>query len=78
MVQTPGQPNDEGWGSYNEYGIKEVGNSKDRSISDELDRLVHNFGLEYWYGKYFAIRTSSNSEIFPVPIFQSKVVDQTI
>ena len=44
-------------GSYNEYGIKEVGNSKDRSISDELDRLVHNFGMEYWYGKYFAIRT---------------------
>ena len=48
---------DAGWGIYNEDGVKELGNSKDRSLSDELDRLVHNFGLEYWYGQYFAIRT---------------------
>ena len=50
-------PGDDGWGVYNEWGQKEVGNSDDRSLSDELDKLVHNFGLEYWYGEYFAIRT---------------------
>ena len=57
MVPTSGLPGDAGWGEYNEYGIKEVGNAKDRSISNELDRLVHNIGVEYWYGKYFAIRS---------------------
>ena len=57
MVSTEGEPGDPGWGDYNEYGVKEVGNAKSRSISNELDRLVHNLGMEYWYGKYFAIRT---------------------
>jgi len=57
MVETPGTPQDDGWGKYNEYGIIEVGNAKNRNISNELDRLVHNIGLEYWYGKYFAIRS---------------------
>ena len=58
MVQTGNiNPGDDGWGTYNEWGQKEVGNSDDRSLSDELDKLVHNFGLEYWYGEYFAIRT---------------------
>ena len=57
MVSTDGSPGDENWGKYNEYGEKEVGNSKDRSISNELDKLVHNLGMEYWYGEYFAIRT---------------------
>ena len=58
MVRTDNvNPGDQGWGKYNEFGQKEVGTSKDRSLSDELDKLVHNFGLEYWYGKYFAIRT---------------------
>ena len=57
MVETDsiqyGQP---GYGAYNQWGQKEVGNSDDRNLSDELNKLVHNFGLEYWYGKYFAIR----------------------
>ena len=57
IVQTPGSPGDPGWGKYNEWGQKEVNNSKDRGISDELDKLVHNIGMEYWYGKYFAIRS---------------------
>ena len=57
MVKTSGEPGDPGWGTYNEFGQKEVGNSKERSLSDEIDKLVHNIGLEYWYGKYFAIRT---------------------
>ena len=48
---------DDNWGIYNEWGQKEVGSAKDRSISDELDKLVHNFGLEYWYSSYFALRT---------------------
>ena len=48
---------DSDWGIYNEWGQKEVGSADDRSLSNELDKLVHNFGLEYWYGKYFAIRT---------------------
>ena len=57
MVKTSGEPGDPGWGPYNEWGQKEVGNAKDRSLSNEIDKLVHNIGLEYWYGKYFAIRT---------------------
>ncbi len=57
IVKTSGEPDDEGWGQYNEFGDKEVGNSKERTISNELDRLVHNIGMEYWYGQYFAIRT---------------------
>ncbi len=48
---------DPGSGIYNKWGIKEVGNADDRSIKNELDRLVHNIGVEYWYGKYFAIRS---------------------
>ena len=31
MVKTSGEPGDPGWGTYNEFGQKEVGNSKDRS-----------------------------------------------
>ena len=57
MIASGGEPGDEGWGKYNEYGIKEKGNAKDRKLSDELDRLVHNVGMEYWYGQYFAIRS---------------------
>ena len=57
MVSTPGEPGAPEWGVYNEYGVKEVGNAKSRTISNELDRLVHNIGMEYWYGKYYAIRT---------------------
>jgi hypothetical protein len=47
---------DPDWGIYNQDGVKEVGNSKDRSINDELKKLIHHFGLEYWYSKYFALR----------------------
>mgnify|MGYP003962583099 FL=1 len=47
---------DENWGIYNEWGQKEVGSADDRSIQDELDKLVHNFGMEYWYSSYFALR----------------------
>jgi hypothetical protein len=57
MVKTIGEPGDANWGDYNEFGDKEVGNSKERTISKEIDRLVHNLGMEYWYGKYFAIRS---------------------
>ena len=49
-------PGDADWGIYNEYGQKEVGNAEDRSIKNELEKLVHNFGMEYWYSEIFAIR----------------------
>ena len=48
---------DSDWGIYNEWGQKEVGSADDRSISNELDKLVHNFGIEYWYSTYFALRS---------------------
>lgn len=56
MIATGGEPGDSGWGAYNEYGQKEVGSAKRRTIKNELDKLVHNIGMEYWYGKYFALR----------------------
>ena len=56
MIPTEGDPGDPGWGKYNEYGQKEVGSAKERTIKNELDKLVHNIGMEYWYGKYFALR----------------------
>ena len=56
MIATVGEPGDEDWGIYNKWGQKEVGSGKERSIQNELDKLVHNFGLEYWYGEYFALR----------------------
>ena len=48
---------DSDWGIFNEWGQKEVGSADDRSLSNELDKLVHNFGLEYWYSTYFALRS---------------------
>ncbi|MDP7565639.1 MAG: PorV/PorQ family protein [Candidatus Marinimicrobia bacterium] len=56
MIATEGEPGESGWGAYNEYGQKEVGSAKRRTIQNELDKLVHNIGMEYWYGKYFALR----------------------
>ena len=47
---------DPGWGIYNKGGDVELGNADDRSINDELKKLIHHFGLEYWYSKYFALR----------------------
>ena len=32
------------------------GNTNDGSFSKELESLVHNFGVEYWYNNQFAIR----------------------
>ncbi|MBO62901.1 MAG: hypothetical protein CMG33_05180 [Candidatus Marinimicrobia bacterium] len=58
MEKTIGaDPGDSDWGIYNEWGQKEVGSNEDRSLTDELDKLVHNAGIEYWYGKYFAMRS---------------------
>ena len=44
-------------GTYNEYGVKEKGNKENRSISREFEEMVYNLGVEYWYSKYFAIRS---------------------
>ena len=57
MIATEGEPGESGWGAYNEYGQKEVGSAKRRTIKNELDKNSHNIGMEYWYGKYFALRT---------------------
>ena len=57
FIKTDVEPGQDSWGDYNQYGEKEVGNAKDRSMTNEIDKLVHNLGLEYWYGKYFAIRS---------------------
>lgn len=48
---------DENWGTYNQWGQKEVGSGDDRSLRNELDKLVHNIGMEFWYSSYFAIRS---------------------
>ena len=56
MVKTSGEPRDDSWGKYNEFGQKEVGSGDKRSIKDELNQLVHNIGIEYWYSNYFALR----------------------
>ncbi len=58
MVRTDNvEPGDPDWGRYNAYGDIEVGSGDKRSIKNELDKLIHNFGIEYWYSKYFALRT---------------------
>ena len=44
-------------GIYNEYGIKEKGNADDRKLQTEFQEMVYNLGVEYWYSKYFAIRS---------------------
>ncbi len=49
-------PGDPGWGKYNSDGELEVGSGKKRTIMNEIDKLVHNLGFEYWYSSYFAIR----------------------
>ncbi len=45
-----------GYGIYNPAGQKEVGTGDDRSFQNELDKLVHNIGAEYWYANNFALR----------------------
>ncbi len=43
-------------GLYNSVGDLEVGNADERKFSAELETLVHNVGVEYWYNDLFAIR----------------------
>jgi len=43
-------------GKYNAFGQKEVGSGDARKINNELNQIVHNVGLEYWYANVFAIR----------------------
>lgn len=56
MVRSAGNPGDEGWGEYNAYGQREVGSAEDRSVGDELKKLSHNIGVEYWYDGLVALR----------------------
>ena len=45
------------YGKYNDAGDLEVGSGKKRSLQNELDELVLNLGVEYWYSRYFALRS---------------------
>ena len=45
-----------GYGKYNDAGDLEIGTGNQRTISNEFDELVFNFGAEYWYSSYFALR----------------------
>ena len=58
LFQTPDSIafSDPNYGIYNKDGIKEKGTGDDRSINDELKKLIHHFGVEYWYSTYFALR----------------------
>ena len=47
---------DENWGEYNEWGQKEVGSKNEGKFSNELQELIHNFGIEYWPTDLFAVR----------------------
>ncbi len=57
MVRSGENPGDDDWGRYNEYAQIEVGMANKRSIKNEIDKLIHNIGFEYWYSEYFAIRS---------------------
>ncbi len=50
------EPGEVGWGKYNADGKLEVGSGKKRTMMNEIDKLIHNIGFEYWYSSYFAIR----------------------
>ncbi len=56
----------------------EDGNTKDGSLKNELKKLTHNFGIEYWYSHLFAIRVGClydelgkilMNDKWPVPTF---------
>ena len=44
------------YGIYNPYGNKEKGTGKDRKFSKELEEMIYNVGLEWWYTNNFAMR----------------------
>ena len=46
----------EEYGVYNAYGDKEKGTGKDRKFTDELEEMIYNFGVEYWYTQNVAFR----------------------
>tara|TARA_B100001287_G_scaffold159804_1_gene134332 strand:- start:399 stop:1745 length:1347 start_codon:yes stop_codon:yes gene_type:complete len=47
---------DPNYGIYNSDGVKEKGTGDDRKFSDELEDMVYNIGLEFWYTENFALR----------------------
>ena len=44
------------YGVYNAYGDKEKGTGKERDFSTELEEMIYNFGVEYWYTQNVAFR----------------------
>tara|TARA_Y100000588_G_C14274998_1_gene933996 strand:- start:3605 stop:5344 length:1740 start_codon:yes stop_codon:yes gene_type:complete len=45
------------YSSLNSQGIIEKGSGESRSFSDELEEIIYNIGLEYWYTESFVLRT---------------------
>ncbi|MEE9166071.1 MAG: PorV/PorQ family protein [Candidatus Neomarinimicrobiota bacterium] len=45
-----------GYGKYNDAGELELGTGDQRAFKREIEEMIMNFGAEYWYSKYFAIR----------------------
>ena len=45
-----------GYGKYNSAGELELGSGSKRNIGNEWNEMVFNFGMEYWYSQYFAMR----------------------
>jgi len=50
-----GEDTGNGKNQYNEKA-DEDGDLKDGSLGRELEKLTHNFGIEYWYSNLFALR----------------------
>ena len=44
------------YGIYNPYGDKEKGTGDERDFTTELEEMIYNFGVEYWYTKNVAFR----------------------
>ena len=44
------------YGEYNGQGNFEKGTGKEREFKDELEEMIYNFGIEYWYTKNVAFR----------------------
>jgi len=49
------EPNDSK-AKYNEFAEIEKGSESERKFSTEFKEMVYNFGIEYWYQSYFALR----------------------
>ena len=63
MIETPDEYNPDSpyFGIYNNGDVnnkveKEKGTGKDRTFKTELEEVIYNIGLEYWYTENFCLR----------------------